>query len=134
MSVGTVATVAALLFVGLAAFQVAVALGAPFGHIVYGGRFADPGQPLPPRWRAASAVAALVLLGFAWVMLARGGVIDTSLSETLLTVLAWMVVAYMALNTAANLAARSPIERYVFGGITGVIVVLGSIVAAAGPT
>ena len=133
MSVETVATIVAVLFVGLALFQVAVALVAPFGHIVYGGRFAAPGERLPTRWRVASGVAAVILLGFAWVMLARGGVIDTGLSETVLAVLAWVVVAYMALNTAANLTARSPIERYVFGGITGVIVVLGSVVAAAGP-
>lgn len=134
MTVEILASIAAALFVGLAAFQVVLALGAPFGHYAYGGRVADPGEPLPGRWRVASAVAAVILLGFAWVMLARGGVITTTLDESVLTVLAWMVVAYMALNTAANLAAPHPIERYVFGSITGVLVILGAIVAAAGPT
>lgn len=134
MSVEVIAVITAILFVGLAAFQVLLAFGAPFGHLVYGGRFAEEGQPLPTRWRIASAVAAVVLLGFAWVMLARGGVISTGVDDLVLTVLAWMVVAYMAINTAANLAGRHPIERYVFGGITGLLVVLGAIVAAAGPS
>lgn len=133
MSIELIAGVAAALFVALAAFQVVLAFGAPFGNLVYGGRAAADGEPLPTRWRIASAFAAVILLGFAWVMLARGGVVETGLDQTVLTVLAWIVVAYMALNTAANLASRNPIERYVFGGATAVLVVLGAIVAASGP-
>ena len=134
MSVETLAIIAGLLFGLLAVFQVALALGAPLGHYAYGGRLAGEGESLPGGWRIASAVAALILLGFGWVILARAGVIDTSLNDTLVTVLSWMVVAYMALNTAANLAAQSRVERYVLGGITGVLVILCAIVAAAGPS
>lgn len=134
MDVELLAGLAGALFVALAGFQVVLALGAPFGHLVYGGRVAEPGESLPPRWRAASALAAVILLGFAWVVLARGGVIEAGVDETVLTVLCWMVVAYMAINTAANLSARDPVERYVLGGITGALVILCAIVAAAGPT
>ena len=133
MDIETIAWIAAVLFAGMALFQLALALGAPLGEHAYGGRFADDAGRLPGTWRVASAVASLILLGFAWVILARAGVIATSINETLLTVLAWMVVAYMALNTAGNFAGKSPIERYVFGGITLVLVVLCAIVAAAGP-
>ena len=134
MNVETIAWIAAALFGVMALFQVALALGAPWGAHVYGGRVADDDGRLPGAWRAASAAAALILLGFAWVILARAGVIATSIDETLLTVLSWMVVAYMALNTAGNLAGKSPIERYVFGGMTLVLVILCAIVAAAGPS
>ncbi len=134
MTVEVLAALAGALFVGLAGFQVVLALGAPYGHLVYGGRVAEQGEPLPPRWRAGSALASVILLVFAWIVLARGGVIETGVDQTVLTVLCWMVVAYMAINTAANLAARHPVERYLLGGITGVLVILCSIVAAAGPT
>lgn len=134
MDVGTLATLAAILFGALALFQVALALGAPFGGVVYGGRVAARGESLPGAWRIASAVAALVLVGFAWVILARGGVVETGLGSTSITVLAWMVVAYMAINTAMNVASRDPIERYLLGGVTVVLVVVCAVVAAAGPS
>lgn len=134
MNVEAIAIAAAVLFGLLAALQVALALGAPFGHIVFGGRVAEAGEPLPGSWRFASAVAAVVLIGFGWIILVRGGVITSSGSSTTVTVLAWMVVAYMAINTAMNLASRDPIERYLLGGVTAVLVVLCSIVAASGPS
>ena len=134
MDIETIALIAAVLFGLLAALQVALALGAPLGHIVYGGRVASAGEPLPGAWRVASGAAALVLVGFAWIILARGGVLTTGVSSTVVTVLAWMVVAYMAINTAMNLASRDPIERYLLGGATAVLVGLCAIVAAAGPT
>lgn len=134
MSVETLAWLAAGLFGAMALFQAALALGAPLGAHVYGGRVVGEDGRLPAKWRVASGAAALILLGFAWVILARAGVIDTDTSETLLTVLAWMVVAYMALNTAGNFAGKSPIERWVFGTITLVLVVVCAIVAAAGPS
>ena len=134
MDIETIAVIAAVLFGLLAALQVALALGAPLGHIVYGGRVASAGEALPVPWRVASGAAALALVGFGWVILARGGVITTGVSSTVVTVLSWMVVAYMAINTAMNLASRDPIERYLFGGVTATLVVVCSIVAAAGPT
>jgi hypothetical protein len=131
--VESVAVLSAALFAGLALFQVALALGAPWGAHVYGGRAVEDDGTLPGRWRAASAAAAVVLLLFGWVMLARSGVVETSLDETLLTVLAWMVVAYMAINAAMNFASKDSLERWLFGSVTVALVVLCSIVAAAGP-
>ncbi len=134
MKVDALALVAASLLGGLALFQIALALGAPMGRVVFGGRVAQPDGRLPVPWRIGSAIASLVLVGFAWVILARGGVITTRVDETLLTVLAWMVVAYLAVNTAANALSSEPVERYLFGGISGVLVVICAIVAASGPT
>lgn len=134
MDIETIAVIAAVLFGLLAALQMALAFGAPLGNIVYGGRVVSAGGVLPGPWRIASGAAALVLVGFAWIILARAGVLTTSVSSTVVTVLAWMVVAYMAINTAMNLASRDRIERYLLGGVTAVLVVLCAIVAAAGPT
>jgi hypothetical protein len=131
--VESVAVVAAALFAGIALFQIAVALGAPWGAHVYGGRAVTDDGTLPGKWRVASGAAAVVLLLFGWVMLARGGVVETSVDDTLITVLAWMVVAYMAINAAVNFASKDPLERWLFGSVTVALVILCSIVAAAGP-
>lgn len=132
--VETIAIIAAVLFLGLAAFQVALLMGAPLGNHVYGGRVANDDGTLPIKFRVASGVAAFLLVAFAWVILVRAGIMTSRLSDQAVTVLSWMVVAYMALNTAANLASKDPIERYLFGGITIALVVLCAMVAAAGPS
>ena len=59
------AVLAAALFLGMAAFQAGLALGAPFGAHVLGGRY--PGA-LPSRLRAFSAIAAAILVGGALVV------------------------------------------------------------------
>jgi len=122
-----------VLFAALAVFQIALALGAPGGAYVFGGRVAQDDGRLPTPYRIGAAVAAVVLFAFAFVILARAGVLETSLSERFLTIASWAIVAYMAINTAMNLAASTKIERYGFGAVSGILVVLCSIVAAAGP-
>jgi hypothetical protein len=131
--VETVALLAAGLFLLVALFQVAIAFGVPWGAHAYGGRVTQDDGTLPPKWRVASGAAALVLLAFGWVMLARAGVVASGLDDRLLTVLAWMVVAYMAINSAINLASKDAIERWVMGSVSVALVVLCSVVAAAGP-
>ena len=131
--VETLALIVAALFGFLALFQVALALGAPWGAHAYGGRVVHEDGTLPAKWRVASGIAAVILVLFGWVMLARGGVVDSSVDETLLTVFAWMVVAYMAINTAMNLSSKDAIERLLMGSVTGALVILGAVVAAAGP-
>lgn len=129
----SVAVVCAVLFGGFALFQLALALGAPAGHVVLGGRVAESDGRLPSRWRAASGIAAVILLGFAWIVLARAGVVATSIDQRYLSVATWAIVFYMAINSAANFASKNMIERYVMGGASLVLVVLCSIVAASGP-
>ena len=75
----------------------------------------------------------VILLGFAWVVLARAGILDTSIDQRYLSVATWAIVAYMAINTTANFASKNKTERYLMGGASLVLVVLCSIVAASGP-
>ena len=133
MNVETVAIIAAVLFFAMALFQVAAALGAPVGHMLYGGRAADEDGRLPLAYRIGSAVAALLLVLFGIVILARGGVIGTGGDSTLVTIMSWAIVAYMAINTPMNIMGKHWVERYAFGGLTAVLVVLCAIVAASGP-
>jgi hypothetical protein len=134
MDVQTVATVAAVLFGAMALFQLALAVGAPWGAFAYGGRAARDDGTLVPAYRLSSAVAAVMLVLFAVVILTRGGVIGSSGDSTLVTVMSWVIVAFMAINTPMNLLGKHWIERFVFGAITVVLVVLCAIVAVAGPS
>lgn len=130
----TVAIVAALLFGAVALFQLALALGVRWGAFAFGGRAVREDGTLPLSYRLSSAVAAVLLALFAVVILTRGGVMGASGDSTLVTVLSWVVVAFVAFNTLANLMGKHWVERYLFGGITAVLVVLCSVVAAAGPS
>jgi hypothetical protein len=121
------AVLAALLFLGMAAFQASLALGAPVGAHVLGGR--QPGV-LPNRLRAFSAIAAGVLVGGALVILARAGAIGWPASATgLLVPAAWAIAAFLVLNTLGNLASKSRLERTVFAATTAALAVLSAYVA-----
>jgi hypothetical protein len=123
----SVAVFAAILFVGMAAFQLSLALGAPLGAHVLGGRQSGT---LPNRLRAASAVAAAILVGCALVILARAGAIGWPTGATgVLAPAAWGIAAYLLLNTLGNLASKSRLERTVFAAITATLAVLSGLVA-----
>jgi hypothetical protein len=121
------AVLAAILFLGMAAFQVSLALGAPLGAHVLGGR--QPGA-LPNRLRAFSATAAAILIGGALVILARAGAVGWPAGATgLLGPAAWAIAAFLVLNTLGNLASTSRIERTVFAATTAALAVLSAYVA-----
>ena len=120
---------AAVLLVGVAVFQVVLALGVPWGAISYGGRVATEGGVLPLRYRIMSAVAALILVLAAWVVLARADVSPAGpLGEGMLKWATWVICGYLVLNTVMNIASRSAAERWVMGSVTAVAAVLCLIV------
>ena len=123
----TAAVLAAVLFVGMAAFQASLALGAPLGAHVLGGRYPDG---LPNRIRAFSAVAAAILVVGALVVLARAGAIGWPAGAAgLLTPASWGIAAFLVLNTLGNLASKSRLERTVFAATTAALAVLSAYVA-----
>jgi hypothetical protein len=111
---------AALFFVAFAGFQLALALGAPFGMMTWGGSSAV----LPDPMRAASAGAAVVLIGAAAAMLVRAGDWGRTLPRLPFLILNWVFAAYLALNTAGNFASKSRDERLIMGWATVIGLVL----------
>lgn len=102
----------ALLALG-AAFQIGLAVGAPWGAAAYGGRAVSGDGNLPGRYRAGSAISVVVLLGAIWVVLAAVSVLDRGpVSPTLLTVALWCLAALFALNALGNALARHSLERW----------------------
>lgn len=94
-----------------AAFQIALALGAPWGHAAYGGRRATVDGRLPGRYRAASVCTVVVLAVAGWAALAD------------IDILSWTFAVLFATNTAANLAGMHPVERWGMSAITLVLTI-----------
>jgi hypothetical protein len=121
------AVLAAILFLGMAAFQASLALGAPLGAHVLGGRHTGV---LPNRLRAISAIAAAILVGCALVILARADAIGWPTGATgVLAPATWVIAAFLVLNTLGNLASKSRLERTVFAATTAALAVLCAYVA-----
>jgi hypothetical protein len=121
--------VAAILFTALilllAAFQLALAAGAPLGEYAWGGQ--RTGR-LPARLRAGSAVSIVIYLFFALVVLDRAGLVD-ALPDGFSRVAIWVVFGILALGTVANLASRSRRERFVMTPVAALLALLALVVA-----
>ena len=125
----TSAVVAAGMLAAFAALQTALAMGAPLGALVWGGRHHGV---LPAGLRVGSAAAVLVLALAALVLLARGGVIRRpGRVGRWAAPGAWAIAGYLSLNTLANLASASAAERFL-AGPTAVMAALSFVVARSG--
>jgi hypothetical protein len=124
------AVVASALFMAMVVFQAALALGAPVGAHVLGGRNAGR---LPGRLRVFSGIAAVVLVVAALVILARAGLISwPSGGSGLLAPASWAIAGFLVLNTLGNLTSQSRVERTVLAATTALLAVLCAYVALAG--
>ncbi len=123
----TAAVVACALLVGLAVFQLALALGAPWGRFAWGGQHE---RELPTRLRVGSAVSIVLYALFAVVLLDRAEVVDV-LPDGLSRVAAWVLLAYLTLGVVVNGISRSRPERYVMTPVTLVLAVCTLLVALA---
>ena len=105
---------AAVLLAGVAGFQLAIAAGAPWGPVAYGG--AHPGV-LPDELRTASAVIAPVYGSLAAVAAGAGG---PRLRRAVLR----GTTALMTVGTVVNLASPSLPERLIWVPVTVAAAVL----------
>jgi len=107
---------AAAFCMAFAVFQAALALGAPFGQVAWGGSSAV----LPAGLRWTSAGAAAYLLVAAAIMEVRAGDWGRELPRPPFLVFNIFLAAQLALNTLANLATRTAGERYGMGAASAV--------------
>ena len=106
------ARAAAVVMVGIAAFQFALVLGAPWGAYTQGG---ETDGALDTSQRVFAAVSCAILLVMATAILARVG--EGPLKNApvrLVTALAWFTTVYSAVAIVLNLASQSASERAVF--------------------
>ena len=118
--------VAALVFaaaiLGVIAFQVALALGAPWGSYAMGGAFPER---FPPAMRVAAIVQAVLLGLLAVVVLGRAGIGAEGLPDALI----WLPVAVSAVAVLLNAASRSSGERRIWVPVSLVLLVSSVVVA-----
>jgi hypothetical protein len=120
-----VALVTAIGLAIIAAFQVALALGVPWGRAAYGGS----SETLPPELRVASAVAAVVWLLAAAVVLGRGGYWGSPRRSTAFRWGTWLVAGLLGLGALVNFASSSPWERLGWGPLA-LLLAIGCVVVA----
>jgi hypothetical protein len=116
------ARAASTVLLGVAAFQVALVFGAPWGEYTQGG---DTKGALDTSGRMLAAVSCALLLVMAAAILARAG--EGPLRNAprwLVTVLAWFTTLYSAVAVFLNLATQSSSERAVFAPISIALLVL----------
>lgn len=132
MDIADLAAIAYLLATVLAVgFQVALALGAPWGAYAMGGRY--PGK-LPPLMRLSAVFQAVLLAVLALVVLSEAGQVAPSLAAEFPSLI-WVPVAVSAISVSLNAMSRSPGERRIWVPVGVVLLVSSLIVAlAGGPT
>jgi hypothetical protein len=116
------ARAAAAVMLGVAAFQVALFLGAPWGAYTQGG---ETEGALDASGRVVAAVSCALLLVMAAAILARvsEGPLENA-PKMLVTVLAWFTTIYSGLAVVLNLVTQSSSERAVFAPIAIALFVL----------
>jgi hypothetical protein len=120
------AVIAAIGFTAAAAFQVALALGAPLGSAAWGGRQ----RVLHEGLRLASAGAAVLLVASGAIVVGRAGLWGGRI-PSVFRIGIWVVIGQMFLNTLTNVASPSPWERYLMSLLSGTLAVLCIVVARA---
>jgi hypothetical protein len=123
------AILSAVLLVAVAAVQLALVFGAPWGDHVYGGRAETDNGRLSPRYRAMSAAAVPILLGSAAIILSRAGVVSWFGTDGWVSVAVWVVFGYLVINTLANFASKSRVEQIGMGSLTTVAAICTLVVA-----
>lgn len=124
----TAAVAAAIGFFGIAIFQVALALGAPFGRAAWGGTHAQ----LPMGLRIASAFAVGIWVLAALIVLGRAGFQVFALPPAFLRWGTWSLVGVSVLAALVNFASPSSWERFIWGPVALILAVLCLVVARSG--
>lgn len=104
--VGLAIAVSVVVFTALSVLQILVAVGKPYGRLVWGGRH----RVLPRGLRIGSALSPILYAAFLALMLSRAGVLPGS-DSPVIGVASWILVAYFAIGTVLNGISRSEPER-----------------------
>jgi hypothetical protein len=124
-----VATVAALVFAivagGVIAFQLALALGAPWGRYAMGGVI--PGR-FPPPMRVAAAVQAVLIALLAVAVLSAAGLVLPDVAVAF-PWLVWLAVVVSGVAVVLNAISRSAGERRIWVPVAAVLLVSSLLVA-----
>jgi hypothetical protein len=119
------AIAAAVGFLLLACFQVALASGVPWGQAAWGGAH----DRLPRGLRIASGIAATFWIVAALAVLSRAGYEWSPVPITAAGWGTWVLFSLLAVGTLLNLASRSKLERSVQTPVAAILALLCLLVA-----
>jgi len=112
-------------FFGLMCFQILLALGFPYGKAAWGGKHVK----LPPGLRVASLLSAGVFVVLSLVVLERADILTVFNNSTAVTIVVWILVSFLLLNTLGNFTSKSKPEKRIMTPISLVLALLCLIVA-----
>jgi hypothetical protein len=118
----------AVVTAGVIAFQIGLALGAPWGAYAMGGRF--PGR-FPPAMRIGALVQAALLTLAVLIVLSDAGLIQPSVAGPF-PWLIWLVVGFSAISLVLNAVTPSAGERRIWLPVA-VVMLLCSLSVALTP-
>lgn len=121
----TAAWVATAGFTGLVGFQLSLAVGAPLGHLAWGGAH----RCLPVHLRIGSLFAAGLCAAGAVCVLERAELICVLDPPVGVRTAVWGLTGLFALSVLGNLASRSPLERRVGTPVALVLTAACAVVA-----
>ena len=125
MSPANAALLAGILLFAMAAFHAALALGAPWGALAWGG---DTEGPLPSRLRAGSALLAPVVAAMAIVMLMRvGWVFPGAAPQMVIPV--WAIALFLLIQMFGAWRSGSTRERRIMAPLYTIAVAAAAVVA-----
>jgi hypothetical protein len=126
MAARVAAWLAAAGFLIVAAFQVALVLGAPWGEYTQGGTASGP---LAASGRILAALSCALSIIMAGAILARAGEGPLRrLPRRVVTVLAWITTGFAVLTVVLNLITSSAGERALWAPVSIVLLLLVAIV------
>ena len=122
------ASIVAVVLLGIVTlFQLALALGAPWGQAAWGGGHRGV---LPAGIRVASGVVAVLIYPLiAMVILVTAGTVRVAGVPAAGSSTMWVLTGFFALGAMANLASRSKVER-LWGPVSLVVAVCCGIIAS----
>lgn len=122
------AIIITLIILGIACFQILLALGFPLGEAAWGGSH----RILPLKLRIASTFSALILLFFGYVFLQHTGVFFSSDSFLPTKIVVWIFTVFIGVNILGNAASKSQKEKMIMTPLTVILFSLSLVIAVAG--
>ena len=119
--------IATLLFAVIIILQLLLAIGILPVTMAWGGSQ----TVLTPTLRLAHVLSALLLAGFAYVIRRRAGLFADARPSRLIKIIAWVVTAFLFLNTLGNFVSTSTAEKLVFGSLSLVLAIACLLVSAS---
>lgn len=120
-----IAIVFVLLLTALAAFQLLLAAGLPFGRFAWGGQYTI----LPPRLRVGSALSVVAYAVFAFIAFERADITKVFTAPLVAVIAMWVIAGYLILSVLPNLASKSMAEKIVMVPVSLALAIFATLIA-----